>query len=144
DGRAAAYRYRTVKLARDASMLEEDWRDGAGSLLIVGDLDVRMETVEVLLAGITDAQGALVTLTSLDPPPAVPASIDTFLDAGQFIVRDRLPFGRVAERKYRVEGSVIRNTGEEAIPPRVEDAETLVLLLGTPPAEPPDRMSPAR
>ena len=94
-------------VARDARVTERDWQAAAGSLLVVGDVDVRVDTIEGILAGATDSLGALIRLTALDPPPDVAPSTEILVDAGQNTFRARLPFRATAARRYRVEGEVL-------------------------------------
>ncbi len=63
-----SFRYRVRKIGRDAGVVEEDWQAAAGSLLVVGDLDVRIETIEGFLLGATESQGGLIQLSALEPP----------------------------------------------------------------------------
>jgi hypothetical protein len=129
-GAPRAFRYKVRKVGRDAAVSEEDWQDGAGSLLPVGDLDLRVETIDVVLVGGGDAAGALVRLTSLAPPAGIEAAVETLTEPGQTEIQVRLPFRQDAPRSYRVEGQVFLDQGERAIAPREETAEVLILMLG--------------
>jgi len=124
---SAAFRFRTRTLGRDARVSATDWQPGAGSLLVVGDVDVRVVPVEVVLLAPPSSTGALVVLTSLDPPQDVPATAETVVDAGQSTFDARLPFRRDAPLRYRVEGQIFFPDGEVAIGPREETSEVLLI-----------------
>ncbi len=129
-GAPRTFRYRARTLGRDAAVAEEGWQEGAGSLLVVGDPDLRLETVEVVAIGPPDLVGAIVRLVSLDPPAGVDPAVETMLEPGQPPFQARLPFRRGAARRYRVEGQSFLAEGEQAIGPREETAEVLLLSLG--------------
>ncbi|MGH8531298.1 MAG: hypothetical protein ACREV1_00880 [Gammaproteobacteria bacterium] len=126
---AFSFRYRTRMVLQNASVLEDDWREATGSLLIVGDLDVRVEPIEVVLLGAESVLGALLTFTSLAPPTGVTGSLELLLNPGQTQLRIKLPFQREAARRYRVAGQVFLADGELLINPREETAEVLILSV---------------
>jgi hypothetical protein len=123
------FRYRTLGLGRDARVVETDWQEVAGSLLVVGDVDVRVESVQVVVVGPSDPVALLVTLTSLDPPDTANRAVSTLLDRGQSTFRALIPFRRDAPRRYLVEAQVFLADGELQIGPKEETAEVLLLRL---------------
>jgi hypothetical protein len=131
--RAAAnqpYRYRTTTVARDGAVAETPWQDHAGALLVVGDTHVRVQPIDVMLAGMPDnSLGALVKLTSLSPPDGVTGAIETILDPGVSSLRVTLPFTPDAPTRYRVEGQVFLESGERAFGPIEDEAEVLVVSV---------------
>jgi hypothetical protein len=124
------FRYRSRTIGRDARIIERDWQEGAGSLLVVGDVDVRVESIEGVLAGAGDALGALIRLTALDPPPDVTPTAEVVVDAGQSTFRARLPFRASASRRYRVEGEIFEEAGQRVIPPFEDGGEVLIVAAG--------------
>jgi len=126
-GASRDFRYRMRMVARDARVTERDWQAAAGSLLVVGDVDVRVDTIEGILAGATDSLGALIRLTALDPPPDVAPSTEILVDAGQNTFRARLPFRATAARRYRVEGEIFREDGQRVIPAFEDGGEVLIV-----------------
>jgi hypothetical protein len=129
-GAPSTFRYRSRTIRRDARVIERDWQEGAGSLLVVGDVDVRVESIEGVLAGTGDSLGALIRLTALDPPPDVVPTADVVVDAGQSTFRARLPFRAAATRRYRVEAEVFEENGQRVIPPFEDDGEVLIVAAG--------------
>lgn len=124
-----SFRYRVRKLGRDASVEDENWTAAAGPLLLVGDRDVRLETVSGFLLGVEDSLGALLRFAPLAPPSGAASPVEVMLDPGQADFRVRLPFRRDAARRYRVEGEVFRAEDTIAIPAREETAEVLLLVV---------------
>jgi hypothetical protein len=132
----ASYRFRTRIMSRDARVLETDWQSKADSMLVVGDVGVRIERIQVVLVGAADAVGARIALVSSAPPPDVEGRVEAFLDSGQWTVEMALPFRLDAARQYRVEGEVYLADGDVVVlPPGPESAEVL-LVRGGPPALP--------
>jgi hypothetical protein len=121
------FRHRMRAFGRDARVVETDWQEAAGSLLVAGDVDVRVEPVEVVVVGPSETLGMLVTLTSLDPPEGVDPAVSTVLDPGQSKFRVLVPFRRDAPRRYRVEGQVFLADGVLLLGPSEETAEVLLL-----------------
>ena len=121
------FHHRMRAFGRDARVVETDWQEAAGSLLVAGDVDVRVEPVQVVVVGPSGTLGMLVTLTSLDPPKGVDPAVSTVLDPGQSTFRAMVPFRRDAPRRYRVEGQVFLADGELLLGPREETAEVLLL-----------------
>jgi hypothetical protein len=127
-----AFRYRARKIGRDAGVVEEDWQVAAGSLLVVGDVDVRLETIEGILLGATESQGGLIQLTALEPPPEATGAVEIFLEPGQTHFQARLAFRSTAARQYTVSGQLFLDRGQVDLPPRQETSK--VLLLNVPAA----------
>jgi hypothetical protein len=123
------FRYRTLGLGRDARVVRTDWQEAAGSLLVVGDVDVRVESIQVVVVGPSDPLALLVTLTSLDPPDTATRAVSTVLEPGQVTFRALIPFRRDAPRRYVVEAQVFLADGELQIGPMEETAEVLLLRL---------------
>lgn len=126
-GGSHQYRYRLLTVARDGTITEGPWREHAGSLLVVGDTNIRVESIQVVIVGLPVSLGALVRLTSLAPPTGVNPSAEAMLDpdATQFEVR--LPFREGEPRRYRVEGQIFLETAERSIGPLEDSSEVLIL-----------------
>jgi hypothetical protein len=128
-GPSQTYRYRGVTVARDGTVQERPFREHAGPLLVVGDTDIRVESIQVVLAGWPASLGALVRLTSLHPPPGVNAVAEKMLDPATAQFEARLPFKDGEPTRYRVEGSVFLESEERPIGPVESSAEILILDL---------------
>jgi hypothetical protein len=128
-GASQTYRYRGVTVARDGTVEESPFRQHAGPLLVVGDTDIRVESIQVVLAGWPASLGALVRLTSLHPPPGVNAAAEKVLDPGTAQFEVRLPLKEDEPTRYRVEGSLFLENGEHPIGPIESGAEILILDL---------------
>lgn len=124
-GAPATFRYHTRAIGKDTRVIEGTWRDATGSLLLVGDLDARLETIDVILLGAQKTLGAMLRLTSLAPPPDVDATVEILLDGDQLEASVQVPFQ--GARRYRAEGTVFTEQGDRAIAPL--DATSEVLLL---------------
>ena len=114
------------RVGTDASVVDNDWQAGSGSLLVVGDVEVRAETVDVVLVD-APASGALVRLTSLTPPAGMPAATELFFEPGQTEMSATLPYARDAARRYRVEATLFGDTTETIVPP-FESADEVLLV----------------
>ena len=114
------------KIGRDAGVVEEDWQAAAGSLLVVGDLDVRIETIEGFLLGATESQGGLIQLSALEPPE-VAGAVEIFLEPGQIHFRAPLAFRSTAARRYNVSGQLFFDRGQVDLPQRQETSKVLPL-----------------
>jgi hypothetical protein len=130
--RDAPYRVRTRRVFRDARVAEDDWREAASTLLIVGDTGLRVEDLDVVLTGAAGWLGAVVTLTSLAPPPGVAARAELVFDDVARRAPARLPFASGVATRYRVEGQVFYETAERTLVP-YEDTSRVVLVR-VPPA----------
>ena len=126
---ADGYRYRVRLVGKDAAVVEGDWAESVDSLLLVGDAELRVERIQILLLGAADSQGALLKLTSLEPPENAPAVEEAFLQAGQTAVEVRLAFRRDAPRRYQVEGQVFLPDRVAEVEPREETAEVLLIAI---------------
>ncbi len=124
-----SFRYKTRKVLRNAMIAEEDWQEGTGSLLVVGDHDVRIEDIQGILLGAENALGALIQLTSAAPPPDVNPTQEIVLDAGQLTFMARVPFRSAAARKYNVAGQVFLESGTVELTAREELSEVLLIAL---------------
>jgi hypothetical protein len=125
---ASAYRYRVQTVGRHGEVGAGDWVEGRGSLLVVGDPEVRIDPVDVVPVGWPeDAAGALITLTSLAPPPGVASTVEALVDPGGPRFTARLPFMAGAPRRYRVGGQVF--VGDEVRDLAVTEAAGEVLVL---------------
>jgi len=123
----ATYRYRVTRLRRDGLVTTDDWAEAAGSLLVVGDRDLRVDQVTVVLAGWVGLVGALLTLTSLEPPPGVPATAEVLLQGEARQATVRLAFRRTAPRRYRLSGQVFLADTAIAVAADEESSEVLIL-----------------
>ena len=126
-GSQGSFRYTTRKVLRNAMIAEEDWQEETGSLLVVGDRDLRIENIQGILLGATNSLGALIQLTSAAPPTDVDAQQEIVLDAGQSTFVARLPFRNAAMRKYSVAGQVFLESGTVELPAREESSEVLLI-----------------
>jgi hypothetical protein len=126
DGR---YRYRVRKLLRNALVEDGPWTETADSLLLVGDTEVAIATIEGILLGASDAQGVLLTIASLAPAEGIEASKQVLLGPGESRFRATLGFRRDAERRYRVEGQAFLPNGPVAVGPIEDSAEVIVLTV---------------
>ncbi|HYG61365.1 MAG TPA: hypothetical protein VEL74_02185, partial [Thermoanaerobaculia bacterium] len=129
-GAPRTFRYHTRQVGRDGALRDDGWKEAAGSLLLVGDPDVQVGSVQVILLGPPDLMAVQLRLVSLAPPPGVEGAVETLIEPGQPPFQARLPFRRGAERRYRVEGQVFLADGERQIDPRDETAEVLLLQVG--------------
>jgi hypothetical protein len=123
------FRYKTRKVLRNAMIAEEDWQEGTGSLLVVGDRDLRVENIQGILLGAANSLGALIQLTSAAPPIDVDATQEIVLDAAQSAFTARLPFRTAAPRKYRVAAQVFLESGTVELPAREESSEVLLIPI---------------
>ena len=121
------YRYRQTTIGKDGAVAEAAWREHVGALLVVGDTHVRVQPVEVILAGVPDSLGAIVKVTSLSPPEGVAAAIETILDPGVMLIRVQLPCRPDEPTRYRVEGQVFLESGERPFGPLEDSSEVVVV-----------------
>jgi hypothetical protein len=129
-GSARSFRYQVRKVLRNASVIEDDWKEAAGSLLVVGDPDIRIESIQGVLVGAQNLQGGVIRLTPSSPPPGMDGVQEIMLDAGQTSFAARLPFDRLAPRRYTVAGQLFLDSGAVDLPQREDTSE--VLLIATP------------
>ena len=122
-----SFRYKLRKVLRNAVVVEQDWQEGTGSLLVAGDQDVRVENVQGILIGAPNSQGALIRLTSVHPPADVDPTLEIVLDAGQFAFTASLPFQGAAARRYNVAGQVFLESETIDLPSREESSEVLLI-----------------
>jgi hypothetical protein len=125
------YRYRLTTVGKNGQVEETTWRDHVGALLVVGDTHVRVQPIEVMLAGVPDSLGAVVKVTSLAPPAGIVAAIETILDPGILLLRVQLPLRPDEPTRYRVEGQVFLESGERPFGPLEDSSEVIVVGVGT-------------
>jgi len=125
------FRYQVRKVLRDASVVDDDWKEALGSLLVVGDPEIRIETIQGVLVGGQNSQGGLIRLTPASPPPGMDGVQEIMLDAGQTMFTARLPFDLHSPRKYTVSGQVFLDAGPVDLPPH-EDTSEIVLVTVRP------------
>lgn len=101
-GRAASYRYQVRRIGKDARVTQEDWKVSRSALLVVGDVDVRVEAIEGVLLGIAGQLAVNLRVTSLSPPIDVPATVERLLGPEESLFRVELPFARSAQRRYQI------------------------------------------
>lgn len=130
-GSPRTYQYKVRRVGKDASVVDTEWQGASGSLLVVGDVSVRVETIDVILVE-PAASSALVRLTSLDPPAGMPPASELFFDVGQTEMTASLPFARAAARRYRVEATLFGDTGQTTVPPFDSTDEVLLLHAQSP------------
>lgn len=121
------FRYQLRKVLRNASVVEEDWKEASGSLLVVGDPEIRIEIIQGIVVGGENSQGGLVQLASAPPPPGIDGTQEVMLDAGQMQFTARLPFEGVTPRKYTVSGQLFFDSGAVDLPSREDTSEVLVI-----------------
>jgi hypothetical protein len=125
---ARGYRYRVRKVSKSARSVELPWTPGAGQLLLVGDTDIRVVPVEVILLGApANAVAVELTVTSLAPPPDVPAATSTIVEQATRATI-AVPFAGTGPIRYRVEGRVFTETGDERPIGPVEDTGEVCLV----------------
>jgi hypothetical protein len=124
-----SFQYRVRKIGHDARVVEEDWQAAAGSLLVVGDRDVRIDTIEGILLGASESQGGLIQLLALEPPPEATGAVEIFLEPGQIHFQARLAFRSAAVRRYTVSGQLFFDRGQVDLPPHEETSEVLLLTV---------------
>jgi hypothetical protein len=124
----APFRWNARVVTKVGASTETGWRDGAGSLLLVGDTGVRLRTVEILLVGAPPTSiGAELTITAAAPPPDIEGRINVVFEP-PFSTRVRLPFRHdSAVSTYRVEGRVFLENGEAPVGP-VDSSDEVCLL----------------
>jgi hypothetical protein len=124
----APFRWNARTVTKSGRSTETGWRDGAGSLLVVGDTDVQLRTVQLLLVGAPATSiGAELTITVATPPPDIDGRVDVVFEA-PFVTTVRLPFQRgSAASPYRVEGRLFLEDGEARLGP-VESSDDVCLL----------------
>jgi len=122
-----SFRYRVKKVLRNASVVDSDWAETTGSLLVVGDLDVRIDTIQgfLLLAG--DTLGALIHFEPIGAPPDIDAAQDLVLDPGQTAFTANLAFAKAAPRQYTVSGQIFQASGNIDLPAWKDSAEVLLI-----------------
>jgi hypothetical protein len=126
-GAPSSFRYKLRKALKDSSVIDSEWVETSGSLLVVGDLDIRLETVQGFLLGATETLGGLVRLTPLNPPEGIDAVQEILLDPGQTAFTADLVFARSAPFRYTVTGEVFLESETIEIPLREESSEVLLL-----------------
>ena len=99
-----SFRYRVKKVLRNASVEDFDWCETTGSLVVVGDLDIRIDSIQGFLLLSGDMLGALIHLEPVGAPPDIDAAQDVVLDAGQTSFTANLAFAKTAPRQYTVSG----------------------------------------
>src|SRR5262249_18628354 len=118
-----SFRYQIRKVLHNASVVEEDWKEASGSLLVVGDPDIRIETIQGLLLNGQNSQGGLVRVAPASPPPGIDGAQEIMLDAGQTELTARVPFDRDAPRKYTVSGQLFFDSGAVDLLPHEDTSE---------------------
>jgi hypothetical protein len=126
----SSFRYQVKKVLRNASVIDSDWLSGSGSLLVVGDLDVRMEAIQGVILGADTSLGGLIQLAPSRPPEGVDAALDIVLDPGQTAFTANLAFAKDAPREYSVSGQIF---GAAATMDITAVKETSEVILITPP-----------
>ncbi len=123
-------RYRVRAVRRDAQVTESDWEAVDGSLLLVGDSDVRIEHIEGIVIADEPLQGVFLSLT-VDPPAlGLPARHDVLLEPGQTRFSVDLAFTRDAERRFIIEGQAFGASGAVTLSSRIETGEVVLLETG--------------
>jgi hypothetical protein len=121
------FRYQLRKVLRNSSVIEEDWKEASGSLLVVGDPEIRIETIQGIVVGGQNAQGGLVRLAPAPPPPGIDGTQEIMLDAGQVEFTARLPFDGLTPRKYTVSGQLFFDFGVVDLPSHEDTSEVLLI-----------------
>ncbi len=131
-GLPRSYSYRLRRIGKDARIEQEDWQLGQASLLIVGDLEVRVESIEGVLLGLSGALAVLVRLTSLAPPPGGPDAVELMLGPEQSCFRAALPFAHKARRRYAAAALAYFEDHTQSIELAEEMGEVVIFLFGPP------------
>lgn len=122
------YRHRVRKVFKSARSLELPWTAGAGQLLVVGDTDIRVVPIDVVLLGApADAVAVELTATSLAPPLDVPAATNVIIEQATRATIS-VPFTATAPIRYRVEGRVFTESGDERPIGPIEDTGEVCLV----------------
>lgn len=121
------FRYQLRKVLRNASVVEEDWKEASGSLLVVGDPEIRIETIQGIVVGGQNSQGGLVRLAPAPPPAGIDGTQEIMLDAGQMEFTARLPFDGLTPRKYSVSGQLFFDSGVVDLPSHEDTSEVLLI-----------------
>ena len=126
----APFRWSARVVRKSGQSTETGWRDGAGSLLVVGDIDVRLRTVQIVIVGApSTAIGAELTITVSAPPPDVDGHVNVVFEA-PFVTTVHLPFKRdAAAFAYRVEGHLFLENGEALVGPVESNDDVCVLSM---------------
>jgi hypothetical protein len=127
-GSGGPFRYRVKLIASAGQIVEEGFRDGAGPLVLVGDVEARIDVIDVVILDAVEA--ASVRLTALAPPPGVPGVVEQLFETGQSRERFSLPSARSAALGYRVD-AIFYIDGDER-PLTIVEAHDEVLLLSIP------------
>ena len=109
-GDSGGYRHRVTTARRDGVVHTADWTPAAGALLVVGDTDLRLDGITVVLTGWTGLAGALLTLTSAAPVAGVPASVEVLMSTGT-TAEAVLPSRAAESLRYDVTGQVFLADG---------------------------------
>lgn len=124
----APYRWSSRTVMKNGRSIESGWRDGAGSLLVVGDTDIRTSVVELVLLGApATSVGAEISVTSLAAPQGLEASISAVIEP-PFQTRVVVPFTADAgARRYRIAGTLYLEDRQLPIGP-LESADDVCLV----------------
>jgi hypothetical protein len=124
----APFRWNARVVAKSGTSTETGWRDGAGSLLVVGDTGVRLRTVQILIVGAPATSiGAELTIAAAAPPSDFDGRVNVVFEP-PFVTTVRLPFHRDSPiSTYRVEGRLFLENGEASVGP-VESSDEVCLL----------------
>lgn len=129
-GSPRGYRYRIRYVFRDARTVDLPWREGMGQLLLVGDTNLRLVSVDVvLLRRSSDTLAIELTVTSLAPPPGVPAATTLVVEEGARALA-LVPFGADERPRYRVTGRLFTEAGERAVGPVIGTGEVCLVDVG--------------
>jgi hypothetical protein len=123
------FRYQQRKVLRDASVVDEDWKEAIGSLLVVGDIETRIETIAGVLIGGESAIGGLIRMMSASPPAGIDGAQEIMLDAKQTEFSVRLPFERHAPRRYTISGQILFDGGPVDLQAREDTAEIALITV---------------
>ena len=69
-------------VVKDGVVHTAEWTPAAGGLLVVGDTDLRLDSITAVLTGWTDLAGAMLIFTTAAPVPDVPASVEVLITTG--------------------------------------------------------------
>ena len=124
----APFRWSARAVTKTGRSVETGWRDGAGSLLVVGDTDVLIRLVEIFIISAPPSSiGAELLMATLAPPKDIDGRISVVLEP-PFHTSIRLPFRRDSlSRTYRVEGRLFLEDGESSLGP-VESSDEACLI----------------
>ena len=126
---AGRFRWRARNIVRGGEDSQGDWQVGTGSLLVVGDTDIEVREVSVLLLDAGEHLGGTLSLTLHGAPAGLPTRLEHMLDGGEVEVVLRVPVVRGGAGLWTVEAAVWDLQGEEIRFGPTESSDEVVVLV---------------